>query len=166
MRTREARIRWKEGAPQGGGRNVWQPRETRWLISVKTNPRPAIRHPRPSLRALNTRICFVNGIRIGRSKHASTHTYAYVFCVERKSVCGPWKLGRFPRANFSLTNPNRTFIMVSLDNWSLIERMESIALRAFYKNSPTSSCVFFFFFLFFTRRYLDLPNSSSWLSFG
>lgn len=40
----------EEGLPQGGGHNVWQPQETRWLISVKTNPRfsSAIRHPRPS----------------------------------------------------------------------------------------------------------------------
>lgn len=102
-----ARIRWKEGAPQGGGRNVWQPQETRWLISVKTNPRPAIRHPRPSLRAL-TRMCFVSAICIGRSKHARAHIRMRMFLCERKSVCGPRKLERrFPQTfhwQFSLTS--------------------------------------------------------------
>lgn len=47
----------EEGLPQGGGHNVWQPQETRWLISVKTNlPLPPIffSNPTPSSFLLHT----------------------------------------------------------------------------------------------------------------
>lgn len=59
----------------GGGRDVWQPEENRWLISVKTNPRPATRHPRPSLRGhALTRMCFTMAC-VSLGPKMCVHTY-------------------------------------------------------------------------------------------
>lgn len=116
MGTREARIRWKEGAPQGGGRNVWQPRETRWLISVKTNPRPAIRHPRPSLPAHSAR-AYVSGIVV------SVDPNTRVQMREEKRVWPPKIRTPFPASAYFTdwnprSNPHR-----ARNNLSFIERI-------------------------------------------
>lgn len=125
----------EEGLPQGGGHNVWQPQETRWLISVKTNlllPPIFFSNPTPSSFLL----------------HTLTAAYARA-CVSlntRKKEC--WE-GRGRQKERKKSHPHNAYGVCGLTSKISLDDCD---FSSFF------FCSFFLFFLFFFSTFYSLTS--------